>query len=91
MRVSVTGLAAVCAVVAQIMLSAGAGATAAEIEGVIQKMDTNIGAIILTDGTTIMLPAEFNVDGLDPGKKIYIDYDMVDGKKEAQIIEIIEE
>ncbi|MBB4303915.1 hypothetical protein GGD81_002967 [Rhodobium orientis] len=68
-----------------------AGAQAEEKEGTIARMDTNIGAIILTDGTQIMLPEEFNVEGLDPGKHIYVDFDVIDGQKVAQIIEIIGE
>lgn len=82
---------AVTAVIAFTLLALNGKALSVEIEGVIKSLNTDIGAIILTDGTQIMLPAEFNVEGLDPGKKIYVDYDEIDGAKVALIIELIDE
>lgn len=84
-------LAAIAALVSLLFFAGNGSALSEEIEGVIKALNTDIGAIILDDGTQIMLPAEFNVDGLDPGKKIYVDYDVIDGEKVAQIIELIEE
>jgi len=91
MRKMMLGFVAAGVLALQVLTPDGSSANAAELEGVIEKMDTDVGAIILTDGTKIMLPPEFNVDGLEPGKKIYVDYDVVNGVNEAQIIELIED
>lgn len=64
-------------------------ALADEIEGVIAKIDQN-GILHLKDGTKITLPDDFNVEGLDPGTKVYVDYEVIEGENVALDIEIIE-
>lgn len=64
-------------------------ALADEIEGVIARIDQN-GVLHLKDGTKIALPDDFNVEGLDPGTKVYVDYEVIEGENVALDIEVIE-
>lgn len=66
------------------------GANADDMQGTIKKIDTEKGILMLADGSQFAIPDEFNVDGLDPGTKVLVFYDVVDGKKLLNNIETAE-
>ncbi len=66
-----------------------AAAAADEIEGVIATI-TKDGVLKLQNGTSILLPDDFNVEGLVPGTHVYVDYEVIDDEKVALDVEIVD-
>ncbi len=64
-------------------------ASADELEGIIAGINDD-GILMLTDGTEFLLPEEFNVEGLEPGTKVLVDYEVVEGEKIALDVAITE-
>lgn len=69
------------------LASFAAPANADDMEGTIKKIDTDKGILVLADGSQFVIPDEFNVEGLDPGTKVVVFYDVVDGKKTLSNVE----
>ncbi|MEZ5841850.1 MAG: DUF1344 domain-containing protein [Hyphomicrobiales bacterium] len=65
-------------------------AAADDMQGTIKKIDTDKGIMVLADGSQFVIPDEFNIEGLDPGTKVLVFYDVVDGKKTLNNIEVSE-
>ncbi|MCC2112506.1 MAG: DUF1344 domain-containing protein [Hyphomicrobiales bacterium] len=71
-------------------LAAAGAAAADDVEGTIKKIDAENGVLVLADGSKFVIPDEFNIDGLEPGVKVLVFYDTVDGKKTLANVETVE-
>ncbi|MCC2113453.1 MAG: DUF1344 domain-containing protein [Hyphomicrobiales bacterium] len=65
-------------------------AIADDVDGTIKTIDTENGMLVLSDGSQFHIPDEFNIDGLDPGQKVVVFFDMIDGKKTLADIDILD-
>jgi hypothetical protein len=79
----------VSAVVLAISLSAGA-ASAAEVEGKIQSIDSGDRMFVLEDGTKLWVAEGLSMDALKPGAKVKASYEERDGKNVTTSFDVSE-
>jgi hypothetical protein len=65
-------------------------ASAGEIEGKIQKVDTSDRMFVLDDGTQLWVAEGLSLDGLKEGAKVKATYEERDGKKIVTGLEVSE-
>ncbi len=61
-----------------------------DVEATIQAVNVDNLSLVLDDGQTYSLPAEFNFDGLESGVKVIVFYTEVDGKRVVDDLEIVQ-
>lgn len=69
-------------------LSAFAGS--ADVEATIEAVNVDSMSLVLDDGKTYTVPAEFNFEGLESGQKVIVFYTEVDGKRVVDDLEVIQ-
>lgn len=55
---------------------------------VIKTIDAAKNEIVLNDGKTYQLPAEFKADSIQVGQKVTVTFDVTDGKNVATKVEV---
>lgn len=61
----------------------------ADVEAVVEDVDTDDLVLTLNDGKKYQAPEEFNFDGLQKGVKVIVFYTEVDGKRVINDLEIL--
>lgn len=71
-----------------LLVTVTASAIAEEVRGKIAKIDSETNSIVLTDGAKYIIPDEFYVDDIRPGMQVTLEYDIIDGEKVINDLEI---
>ncbi|WP_375589108.1 DUF1344 domain-containing protein [Hoeflea alexandrii] len=86
MRIAISALLAVSALLAPIV----AMAQSADATGKIADVSTADQTIKLSDGKVYITPAEFNFEGLEKNVEVVIFYTVVDGKRMINDLEVVQ-
>jgi len=71
-----------------LVCSAAAGASAAEVEGKIQRVDQSDRSVTLDNGVTLSIAESMSMDSLQVGTDVKASYEERDGKNIATSIEV---
>jgi hypothetical protein len=85
MRVVISLLLATASFLSPVAVLAGS----ADVEATIQNVNIDGMSLVLDDGKTYAVPAEFNFEGLEPGQKVIVFYTEVDGKRVVDDLEVL--
>lgn len=66
-----------------------ASAESADVEAIIEDVDTDNLSLKLNDGKKYLAPEEFNFDGLQKGVRVIVFYTEIDGKRVINDLEIL--
>ena len=86
MRVVISLLLATAGFLSPIAVLAGS----ADVEATIRDVNVDGMSLVLDDGKTYAVPAEFNFEGLEPGQKVIVFYTEVDGKRVVDDLEVLQ-
>lgn len=86
MRVVISLLLATASFLSPVAVLAGS----ADVESTIRDVNVDGMSLVLEDGKTYAVPAEFNFEGLEPGQKVIVFYTEVDGKRVVDDLEILQ-
>ena len=86
MRIAISALLAVSALLAPIV----AMAQSADATGKIADVSTADQTIKLNDGEVYVTPAEFNFEGLEKNVEVVIFYTVIDGKRMINDLEVVQ-
>ena len=79
----------VLALAVLLVVSAGA-ASAGDVEGKVQTMDTNERVLTLEDGTKLWIAEGVSIEGLKEGVKVKASFEERDGKNVATSVQVSE-
>ncbi|SMC91569.1 DUF1344 domain-containing protein [Rhizobium sp. RU36D] len=65
-------------------------ADSADVEATIKSVSTEKMSLVLDDGKTYSVPAEFNFEGLEAGVKVIVFYTEVDGRRVVDDLEVVQ-
>jgi hypothetical protein len=71
------------------LAAGGAAFAATKSEGMIKSFDAKSGSLILSDGTTYMLPKGFKDPGLKAGEKVAVTWEMKHKMHEASTVTMV--
>jgi len=86
MRVVISLLLATASFLSPVAVLAGS----ADVESTIRDVNVDGMSLVLEDGKTYAVPAEFNFEGLEPGQKVIVFYTEVDGKRVVDDLEVLQ-
>jgi hypothetical protein len=86
MRIVISVLLATASFLSPISAFAGSD----DVEATIEAVNVDSMSLVLDDGKTYTVPAEFNFEGLESGQKVIVFYTEVDGKRVVDDLEVIQ-
>lgn len=86
MRIVISLLLATASILSPVAAFAGS----ADIEATIRDVNIDGMSLVLDDGKSYTVPAEFNFEGLEPGQKVIVFYTEVDGKRVVDDLEVLQ-
>ena len=86
MRVVISLLLATASFLSPVAVLAGS----ADVESTIRDVNVDGMSLVLDDGKSYTVPAEFNFEGLKAGVKVVVFYTEVDGKRVVDDLQVVE-